>query len=372
MKKLLALDGGGIRGLISVEYLARIEELLRAHFGRPDLVLADYFDYVAGTSTGAIIATCLALGMSTDTIRRFYLEAGPEMFEPARVHLRFQSRFAAHKFGELLRRTLGAETTLGSEKLRTLLTVVMRNASTSSPWPLSNNPRARFNDRARADCNLNLPLWQLVRASTAAPVFFPPEVIDVGEQQFVFVDGAVTTYNNPAFLLFLMATIEPYRLGWPTGEDDLLLVSVGTGLNSGANKNLKPGQMNLLYNATSIPSALIHAAAVEQDLLCRVFGATRFGDSIDGELGNLSGMPSPAGPKAFTYVRYNVELSREGLDALGLSHVDPAHVQPLDQVGHLPTLRGVGETAARRHFELAHLAGFLELRPSESELHDGA
>jgi len=58
-RKLLACDGGGIRGIISIEVLAQIEAELRALSGKPDLVLADYFDYVAGTSTGAIIATGL-------------------------------------------------------------------------------------------------------------------------------------------------------------------------------------------------------------------------------------------------------------------------------------------------------------------------
>src|SRR6266581_2481855 len=60
-RKLLACDGGGIRGIISIEVLARIESELRKSSGNPKLVLADYFDYVAGTSTGAIIATLIAL-----------------------------------------------------------------------------------------------------------------------------------------------------------------------------------------------------------------------------------------------------------------------------------------------------------------------
>ena len=64
--KLLACDGGGIRGIISVEILARIEAELRAASGKSDLVLADYFDYVSGTSTGAIIATLVARGLSVD------------------------------------------------------------------------------------------------------------------------------------------------------------------------------------------------------------------------------------------------------------------------------------------------------------------
>ena len=84
-----------------------------------------------------------------------------------------------------------------------------RNATTDSPWPLSNNPFAKYNQLERDDCNLKFPLWQLVRASTAAPVFFPPEKIKAGKREFVFVDGGVTTYNNPAFIAFLMATVEP-------------------------------------------------------------------------------------------------------------------------------------------------------------------
>src|SRR3712207_686004 len=82
-RKFLACDGGGIRGIISIEILARLEEELRQASGRTDLVLADYFDYVAGTSTGAIIATLVALGFTMEDARRFYLESGAEMFQPA-------------------------------------------------------------------------------------------------------------------------------------------------------------------------------------------------------------------------------------------------------------------------------------------------
>ena len=138
------------------------------------------------------------------------------MFHKARLWERFRTKFEDDKFSNMLRDVIGEDTALGSEKLRTLLMMVLRNATTDSPWPLSNNPAAKYNDAARADCNLKLPLWQLVRASTAAPTYFPPEVVHIG-RDFIFVDGGVTTYNNPAFQLFLMATSEPYHLLWPTG-----------------------------------------------------------------------------------------------------------------------------------------------------------
>lgn len=221
-RKLLACDGSGIRGIISIEVLAGIESELRKSSGNPTLVLADYFDYVAGTSTGAIIATLIALGHRADEIRDFYLRSGAEMFHKARVWERFRTKFESDNLSDMLRDVIGEDTILGSEKLHTLLMMVLRNATTDSPWPLTNNPAAKYNDAARLGCNLKLPLWQLVRASTAAPTCFPPEVIHV-DRDFIFVDGGVTMYNNPAFQLFLMPTSEPYRLLWPTGEEKCFL-----------------------------------------------------------------------------------------------------------------------------------------------------
>jgi uncharacterized protein len=356
-RKLLALDGGGIRGIISIEVLARIESELRKSSGNPKLVLADYFDYVAGTSTGAIIATLIALGYSADETRDFYLRSGAEMFHKARLWERFRTKFKDDKLSEMLRDVIGEDTTLGSEKVRTLLMMVLRNATTDSPWPLSNNPAGKYNHAARADCNLKLPLWQLVRASTAAPTYFPPEVVHVG-RDFIFVDGGVTMYNNPAFQLFLMATSEPYHLLWPTGEQKMLLISVGTGASANANSNLSPEEMNLLYNAGTIPSALMAAALHEQDFLCRIFGKCLAGDLLDREIGSVMGQGIPSVQKLFTYARYNAELSREGLDALGLEHINPVHVQQMDSVDHIGEMQEVGQALAQQKVKAEHFAGF--------------
>ncbi|MEO8255899.1 MAG: patatin-like phospholipase family protein [Acidobacteriota bacterium] len=366
--KLLALDGGGIRGLITLEILARMEDTLRRELERDDdFVLADYFDYVAGTSTGAIIATCLALGWPIRQIRDFYLKSGREMFDRASLLERFRYKFGDANLAALLQAELGRHSTLGDAQLKTLLLLVMRNATTDSPWPISNNPRAKYNARSRSNCNLDLPLWQLVRASTAAPTYFPPETVQVGKDRFIFVDGGVTMYNNPAFQLFLMATMAPYQLCWPVGEQTMLLVSVGTGAAADANANLMPGQMNLVYNATSIPSALMFAASNEQDFLCRAFGRTRCGATLDREVGDLIGVidplpegrvPGPVEPKLFTYMRYNVDLSRAGLTALGLDDIRPDDVQQMDSVDHIEALRRVGAAAAAQ-VSRAHFANFL-------------
>jgi predicted acylesterase/phospholipase RssA len=104
-RKLLACDGGGIRGIISIEILAKIEAELRASSGKPKLVLADYFDYVAGTSTSAIIATLIALGKTVDQIREFYIKSGAEMFEKARLWERFKTKFRNDKLSAMLQKT---------------------------------------------------------------------------------------------------------------------------------------------------------------------------------------------------------------------------------------------------------------------------
>ncbi|MDH5669048.1 MAG: patatin-like phospholipase family protein, partial [Nitrospira sp.] len=73
-KKILALDGGGIRGMMTVEILAEIERMLRERLKKgPEFRLAHFFDFVAGTSTGAIIAACISVGMSVPEIRDFYI-----------------------------------------------------------------------------------------------------------------------------------------------------------------------------------------------------------------------------------------------------------------------------------------------------------
>jgi patatin-like phospholipase/acyl hydrolase len=359
-KKILALDGGGIRGILTLEILAKLENLLCEALGRDEsFVLADYFDFISGTSTGAIIAAGLSLGMPVETLKNFYLENGKEMFDKASVLRRFHHLYEDQKLKEKLKEVFGEDTRLGSEKLRTLLMMVMRNASTDSPWPVSNNPHAKYNDRSLADCNLDMPLWQLVRASTAAPVYFPPEIVKVGAQEFIFVDGGITPYNNPAFQSFLMATVEPYRLNWPTGEDKLLVVSLGTGASPHANANLDLSDMNILYNVGSIPSALMFAALNEQDFLCRVFGKCLVGHQLDSEIGDLIGSKGPAQPKLFTYMRYNAELTRKGLDSLGLNEVKPENVQKLDSIEYIPELQRVGRAVAEKYVRKEDFAAFL-------------
>ena len=366
-KKVLSIDGGGIRGILALEILARIEASLRARSSHPDeFVLADYFDAIGGTSTGAIIATGLSLGYPVQKLIDFYINSGDAMFQRAAWYRRFRYKFDREPLADMLKQEFG-DRSLGSDDLRTLLLVVMRNATTDSPWPVINNPYARYNDGTHPGCNLALPLWQLVRASTAAPSYFPPEQVTLGDREFIFVDGGVTMYNNPAFQLFLMLTVDRYWqrapaelvTGWATGADKMLLVSIGTGTSPGVNDRLSPGEMNLLFDANTIPSALMLSALSEQDQLCRMFGDAQAGDQLDREIGTLIGSRGPIAEKLFRYVRYNAELTAGGLQAIGCTGIEPKMVQQMDNVAAIPDLRRVGSAVAalkvqEEHFDLAH------------------
>ena len=373
-KKILACDGGGILGLMSVEILLKIEEELRKKLGKgPDFVLADYFDFVCGTSTGAIIATCISSGMSMARIRQFYLDSGKQMFDKASLFKRLQYNYNSEPLAKLLKEALDtqlkeSDATLGSANLRSLLMMVMRNATTDSPWPLSNNPFAKYNQPDRVDCNLKLPLWQLVRASTAAPTYFPPEMITLGKDTanpygFVFVDGGVTTYNNPAFLAFQMATAKPYHVNWATGADKLLIVSIGTGSAAKARAGLQANDLSLIDNAKNIPGALMNAASAGWDMTCRILGECRHGTPIDREFGDMvvpgEDDPNWTGSKLFTYLRYDPDVTQAGINALGLNDIAAGTVQVMDSVEHIPAIQRLGKTYADEHFKLQHFEGFL-------------
>lgn len=363
-KKILALDGGGIRGLVTIEMLAIMEAELRKRTGRQNLVLSDFFDFAAGTSTGAVIAVCISMGMAIEDIRKFYLDSGKQMFDPASLLKRLQYRYEDEPLANKLKEVLGADTTLGSDRLKTVLMMVMRNATTDSPWPVSNNPQAKYNATARDDCNLHLPLWQLVRASTAAPTYFPPEIVTFGADgpkpySFIFVDGGVTGYNNPSFLAFQMATAHSYKMGWKAGEKDMMVVSLGTGSSSLANGGLALEKLTLLYYGMNVADALMNAASAGWDMACRTVGACRFGPSIDREFDTMVEVPSDNFPRLFSYARYDPELTKEGLTAIGLPQIRPEDVQKLDSVAYMDQLQAIGQAYAKKSFDISHFEHFV-------------
>lgn len=360
MKRILSLDGGGIRGVFTLEVLLRIEELLREQYGTADFVLSDHFDLFAGTSTGAIIAACLCWGMHVKEILDLYVHYGTEMFRPVPwyrpIRKFFVARFDSKPLTDLLQRTFSEDGSgkvpalLSSKHLRKLLLVVIRNHSTGSAWPVTNNPHAIYNDPNLPDSNLNIPLWKVVRASTAAPVYFDPEVIELGAQQFTFVDGSVTPYNNPTLIAALTAILPSYRIEWPTGPEHIRITSVGTiRFSSGLPPELdKPW---LGQYITHVPLALIQGITWQQDYVCRVLGKCLYGDPLDSEIGDLVHANIP-GQRLFGYIRYNKSFKREEVVEFLRSR---QHLTQIDAIRAIPILRSIGQSYAQDHVKLEHL-----------------
>jgi hypothetical protein len=355
LRRIISFDGGGIRGMFALQVAARIESLFREEHGRSDLVLADVVDLFAGTSTGAIIATCLAWGMSAREIEEMYFEHGRAMFAREWFWMRWKCKYRAESiaqtFRELFKEDDGTPATLGSSKLRKLLLVVMRNASTGSPWPVSSNPNAKYNRREHPGCNLNIPIWQLLRASTAAPTFFPPEQINLGQKQFLFVDGGVTPFNNPALLSVMMATLPCYNLNWPAHREALHLTSIGTGAQKSHLPKKAPGKINLYDQGKWLINALLGAVADNQDAICRVVGDCCYGAKLDAELGCLdepSLLPPPQ--QKFSYARYNCFLDSEEIG----TPLTPIELR-LDNLKMLSKFKEIGEAYAKAHVRREHL-----------------
>jgi len=170
-------------------------------------------------------------------------------------------------------------------------------------------------------------------------------------ERHVFVDGAITPYNNPALIAALTAVLPCYRLTWETGPDKIRLISVGTLRFSTAAKKMRVDQMWVGYHATQVPAALMQGISMEQDYLCRCLGQCIHGEDLDSEIGNLQRAPLP-GRSWFSYVRYN--KSYMGKAAEELLQKTP-QLAELDAVAAMPALREIGRAYAQEHVRIEHL-----------------
>jgi hypothetical protein len=359
-KRILALEGGGVRGIISLAFLERFEAILRERI-RSDLVLADYFDLIGGTSAGAIIASGLALGMPVAKLIDIYFNLAAKGFRRSLWTPAWAPKFRAQPLLAQIAAQVGG-TTLGSDAVRTGLAIIAKRIDTGSVWVFHNHPRGPFFDPAghypEAIANKDLLLSRLLRASTAAPTFFAPERIEVARGvTATFVDGGVSPHNNPALLLFLLATLRAYGFRWPIGADRLMLISVGTGFRPMTPERMPPRAAPAAVLAVLALRSLIEDCSWLGQLLLQFLGTSPAPWSIDSEIGDLGAeclLPQPA----LHYQRYDMTLSSDWLSReLGLT-VMPREVARLaltDQPAMVPRLLDLARVAAARQVRADHL-----------------
>lgn len=231
-KLLLSLDGGGLRGIIPATVLAKLE----AQTGRP---AGETFAFIAGTSTGAIIAAGLAAGVPATEIVRLYAEGSARVIDerwwswPVRqvrfyVHRGWQQHSA--RLYDLVGDTLGEQRDMRLNDAVVDVMITARHVETGEHWHFTNDPPDPPPSHVRTG---TLRLAHCAVASSAEPMFFSPwEVNDDPEQHDVripvgpFVDGGVGFDANPVYHACLDAFEE--RGGTYT-PDNTIVISLGSG-----------------------------------------------------------------------------------------------------------------------------------------------
>jgi len=369
-KRILALDGGGIRGILTLEFLKAVESLIKKRFGG-QIRLCDYFDLIGGTSTGSIIAAGLACGMTVDALQALYRNIGASVFQPGRLGRflpeslqgKFAPKFPRQPLQAELDRQLGADTTLDSEKILTGLMIMTKRLDTGSPWPLNNGGRGEY---AAEDGALHLT--QVIRASTAAPTYFAPEEIAIHARDGsvvngAFVDGGVTPFNDPALQLLMLAALQGHGFSWPTGRDRLLIVSVGTGQY----KEARPAEelardIAALQGVAALQSLMDDCERMNRATLQWLTNCLTPW-IIDRAVGDMK-LDSRSGPQLATYVRYNVVLERDWLKSelgVDLGHHKIEQIRKIDAASNMNDLADLGRLAAAKQVRPDHLPAAFDL-----------
>ena len=208
MRRVLAIDGGGVRGVLPASFLATIEEQIDGN-------VVDYFDLIVGTSTGGIIALALGAGIPPAQIRDFYLQRDARIFPGNRWGRKARglatSKYDQSQLQTELEDVLG-DTRIGESKTRLVIPSMDVNSGKVHLWKTAHNPRFVQDYKER--------MVVAAMATSAAPTFFRAFLTEAGTP---LVDGGVFA-NNPAGLA---ATEAVGVLGWP--RDEVAILSLGCG-----------------------------------------------------------------------------------------------------------------------------------------------
>jgi predicted acylesterase/phospholipase RssA len=370
-KRILALDGGGTRGIVTVAFLERMEELLREKACNPGLRLCDHFDLVGGTSTGSIIATAVALGYSAGEVARFYRELTPKAFKPAGVSIPGTSvtlpipallpRLDTALLEEALRAKTG-ERSLDSPDLLTGLAIIARRFDTASTWLVTNNPRGLYwddpPDRSYIG-NRHYKLLSLIRASTAAPTYFAPEFVSVaeGEPPAPFIDGGLSAHNNPALYLLMAATLSRFGFGWLADPGQLSLVSVGTGTFRPSRNPVEAARMMTgLHGLEALMAVALDAGDFNTAVL-QWLSEPRAAWQINSEMLGLEGEVLGGRP-LIGFQRYDIRLESDWIEQMSGKPVSAsrlARLRAIDNVADMNRLYDWARHAAEQQVRVEDL-----------------
>jgi patatin-like phospholipase/acyl hydrolase len=289
MRRILSIDGGGIKGVFPGSFLATLEQSL----GQP---VATYFDLIVGTSTGGIIALGLGLGLSAMDVLSFYEEHGPSIFRGSRAARALRqigiSKYNSNPLREALRTVFG-DRKLGESTRRLVVPSCNLDTGEVHIWKTSHHPRLERDYTAS--------VIEVALSTAAAPTYFPTHRSSAG---IPLVDGGMWA-NNPVGIALVEAT---GILEWP--RDSLRVLSLGcttTPLSTGVLRNRALGWLFWRMKVTEVLMA------------AQSSGALGMATHLIGDRNNLVRI-SPTVSEAFT----------------------------LDNVREIRSLKGLGDSEARK------------------------
>lgn len=296
-RRILSLDGGGIRGLVTSLWLRAAEDAL-ARAGKPGL--RNNFDLIAGTSSGALIACGMAVGLGPDKIMGLFRDQRDRIFpglaerlwsRAGRVFTQGPSapRYSGQGLDEVLQEIFG-KTTLGQLDAKVMIT----SYDTISRTPIvfkSFEPRHQ-----------DLLVWEVCRATASAPTYFPAHGMGVDGRERSLIDGGVVA-NNPTAL----AIAEALRRDSGVSQcSELLVLSVGSGARNRPISLKSAREWGALEWAVPIIDVLFDGNSDSVDYIARqLVGAGYFrmqtallaglDDLDDTSAGNLAALEKLAG-----------------------------------------------------------------------------
>ena len=307
-KRILTIDGGGLRGVFAASIIEQME-LVTGKSAR------DLFDCFYGTSTGAILAAGLAIGMRATELKNFYLEKGATVFQKLPwYHIIKRALYWTYSKEELeqeLKRVFGTRSLFD---VGPLLSIQTKNTQTSNVDFFNNFPYTR-----RAHGEKNLPLWQIIRASTAAPTYFEPEMNR-------YIDGGISSYNNSSYASFIGAT---KYLDWPAGLDHLRIYSVGTGYHPPVIPSGELDEKNKIQMAAYMVEELMDDINLLQNQIMK---------RLEND------------QKLCWYKRYTIRFDKASFDRFGIptDGVDFDAIAEMDAIDYLSSLANIGHSVAAK------------------------
>ena len=275
--KILSLNGGGVRGLFTINVLAEVERIIEQKTGQKDVKVGEYFDLITGTSIGGILALGLAAGKSARELEGVFREQAPLIFPPRwswvnKCRAAFSSRYRSQPLFDAVVGMIGTEATFNDLDRRVMIPTV--NLSTGKPQFFKTPHNPVFNRDGR------IALIDAAMATSAAPTYFKPHHCTVLDAYFA--DGGLVA-NNPSFIA-LHEVLRDMKNDFPNAAvSNIKILNIGT---LGEEYTASPTALEAKYNngyfglwgvgerlvlTTMTANQQLHKAMLEREL--RDYGA---------------------------------------------------------------------------------------------------